>query len=262
MHEEDKAVIHKTAIIDPTARIGNNVEIGAYSVIGADVEIGDDTWIGPHVVIQGPTKIGKGNKVFQFSSLGAEPQDKKYRGEHTLLEIGDRNVIREFCTFNRGTVQANTTKIGDDNLFMAYVHIAHDCFVGNNTIFANNASLAGHVIVEDNVIMSAFSGVFQFCRVGAYSFAAMGSMVEKDVPPFVKVAGYCAKPYGLNTVGMKRRGFSAETMLNLRRAYKIIYRKGLTVKDAVEQLIQMLGDCPEIQLMIEFIQNSTRGIVR
>jgi UDP-N-acetylglucosamine acyltransferase len=262
VHEEDNVVIHETAIIDPTARIASNVEIGAYTVIGANVEIGEDTWIGPHVVIQGPTKIGKENKIFQFSSLGAEPQDKKYRGEYTLLEIGDRNVIREFCTFNRGTAQASTTKIGDDNLFMAYVHIAHDCFVGNHTIFANNASLAGHVIVEDFVIMSAFSGVFQFCRVGSHSFAAMGSMVEKDVPPFVKVAGYCAKPFGLNTVGMKRRGFSAETMLNLRRAYKVIYRKGLTVKDAIEQLTKMLVDCPEIQLLIDFIQGSNRGIVR
>jgi UDP-N-acetylglucosamine acyltransferase len=262
VQEEGNFVIHQTAMIDPTARIGKNVEIGAYSVIGANVEIGDDNWIGPHVVIQGPTKIGNGNKIFQFSSLGAEPQDKKYRDEPTWLEIGDRNVIREFCTFNRGTVQANTTKIGDDNLFMAYVHIAHDCFVGNHTIFANNASLAGHVIVEDHVIMSAFSGVFQFCRVGSHSFAAMGSLVEKDVPPFVKVAGYCAKPYGLNTVGMKRRGFSAETMLNLRRAYKVIYRKGLTVKDAIEQLTKMLVDCPEVQVLIEFIQSSERGIVR
>jgi UDP-N-acetylglucosamine acyltransferase len=194
--------------------------------------------------------------------LGAAPQDKKYRGEPTWLEIGDRNVIREFCTFNRGTVQANTTKIGDDNLFMAYVHIAHDCFVGNQNIFANNASLAGHVVIEDFVVMSGFSGVFQFCRMGSHSFAAMSSTVEKDVPPFVKVAGYCAKPFGLNTVGMKRRGFSTETMLNLRRAYKVIYRKGLTVKDAIEQLTLMLTDCPEIQLLIEFIQGSTRGIVR
>ncbi|MBV8801828.1 MAG: acyl-ACP--UDP-N-acetylglucosamine O-acyltransferase, partial [Gammaproteobacteria bacterium] len=178
------------------------------------------------------------------------------------LEIGDRNVIREFCTFNRGTLQANTTKIGDDNLFMAYVHIAHDCFVGNQNIFANNASLAGHVIVEDFVVMSGFSGVLQFCRMGSHSFAAMSSMVEKDVPPFVKVAGYCAKPFGLNTVGMKRRGFSTETMLNLRRAYKIIYRKGLKVKDAVEQLTLMIAECPEIQSLIHFIQGSTRGIVR
>jgi UDP-N-acetylglucosamine acyltransferase len=262
VHEEDNPVIHTTAIIDPSARIGKNVHIGAYTTIGANVEIGDNTHIGSHVVIQGLTQIGQDNQIFQFSSLGADPQDKKYRGEPTWLRIGDRNVIREFCTFNRGTVQANTTTIGNDNLFMAYVHIAHDCFVGNHTIFANNASLAGHVIVEDFVIMSAFSGVFQFCRVGSHGFAAMGSMVEKDVPPFVKVAGYCAKPFGLNTVGMKRRGFSTETMLNLRRAYKIIYRKGLTVKDALEQLTLMLVDCPEIQLLIDFIQGSNRGIVR
>ena len=213
-------------------------------------------------MIQGPTKIGEDNQIFQFASLGAEPQDKKYRGEPTWLEIGDRNVIREFCTFNRGTLQANTTKIGDDNLFMAYVHIAHDCFVGNNNIFANNASLAGHVIVEDFVVMSGFSGVFQFCRMGSHSFAAMSSMVEKDVPPFVKVAGYCAKPFGLNTVGMKRRGFSTDTMLSLRRAYKVIYRKSLTLKDAVEQLTLMIAECPEVQMFIDFIQGSTRGIVR
>ncbi|MEO8400676.1 MAG: acyl-ACP--UDP-N-acetylglucosamine O-acyltransferase [Gammaproteobacteria bacterium] len=256
-------MIHTTAIIHPTARIAANVEIGPYSVIGEDVEVGEGTWIGPHVVIKGPTKIGKENKIFQFASLGEDPQDKKYQGERTCLEIGDRNVIREFCTLNRGTVQDKSlTRIGNDNLFMAYVHIAHDCVVGNNTIFANNASLAGHVTVEDYVIMSGFSGASQNCRVGMHSFASMGSMIDKDVPPFVKVSGYYAKPFGLNTVGMQRRGFSADTMLYLRRAYKIIYRQGLTIKQALEHLNEMLGNCPEIQVFIDFINSSDRGIVR
>ncbi len=256
-------MIHSTAIIDSSARLAANVQVGAYSIIGPDVEIGEGTWIGPHVVINGPTKIGKENKIFQFSSLGEEPQDKKFRGEQTFLEIGDRNVIRECCTFNRGTVQDNSiTKVGDDNLFMAYVHIAHDCIVGNNAIFANNASLAGHVTVDDYVILSGFSGVFQGCRVGTHSFISMGSHVDKDIPPFVKVAGKDPRPYGLNTVGMKRRGFNADQMLMLRRAYKIIYRKGLTVALALEELRTMLIECPEIQMFIDFIQGSERGIVR
>lgn len=256
-------MIHHTAIIDPSARIGDHVEIGPWSVIGPDVEIGEGTWIGPHVVIKALTKIGKHNKIFQFASLGEEPQDKKYKGEQTFLEIGDRNIIREFCTFNRGTAQDKSiTRIGSDNLFMAYVHIAHDCVVGNHTIFANNASLGGHVTIEDHVVMSGFSGASQFCRVGTHSFASMGAMIDKDVPPFIKVSGYYAKPFGLNTVGMKRRGFSAETMLALRRAYKVIYRKGLTVKEAIEHMQEMLITCPEVQLFIDFLNVSERGIVR
>ncbi len=261
MHEEVKVVIHPTAIIDKTARIANNVEIGPWTLIGPDVEIGEGTWIGPHVVIKNQTRIGKENKIFQFASLGEDPQDKKFQGEKTCLEIGDRNVIREFCTFNRGTAQdKSVTRIGNDNLFMAYVHIAHDCIVGNHTIFANNASLAGHVTVEDFVVMSGFSGASQSCRVGAHSFASMGSMIDKDVPPFVKVSGYYAKPFGLNVVGMRRRGFSAETMLALRRAYKIIYRRGLTIKQALEQLNEMLLTCPDVQLFIDFINLSERGL--
>ncbi len=256
-------MIHPTAIIDPTARIAPNVEIGPWVWIGPDVEIGEGTWIGPHVVIKGPTRIGKENKIYQFSSLGEDPQDKKYRGEKTWLEIGDRNVIREYCTFNRGTAQDKSiTRIGNDNLFMAYVHIAHDCIVGNHTIFANAATLAGHVIIEDHVILSGFSGVFQACRVGMHSFACMGAVIEKDVPPFVKVSGYYAKPFGLNIVGMKRRGFSPETIMQLRRGYKIIYRQGLTINKALEKLEIMKAECPEIQMFIEFLQNSEQGIVR
>jgi len=255
-------MIHATAIIDPSARIAKDVHIGPWSIIGSDVDIGEGSWIGPHVVIQGPTKIGKENKIFQFASIGEMSQDKKFRGEVAFLEIGDRNTIREFCTFNRGTGLNSKTVIGDDNLFMAYVHIAHDCVVGNQTVFANNVTLAGHVIVEDYVILGGFSGASQFCRIGSHCFVAMGAMVDKDVPPYVKVAGFNAKPFGLNTVGLKRRGFATETLLYIRRAYKAIYRKGLTVKDALLQLQTMLEDCPEIQPMIEFIQKSERGIVR
>ncbi|HSW69610.1 MAG TPA: acyl-ACP--UDP-N-acetylglucosamine O-acyltransferase [Gammaproteobacteria bacterium] len=256
-------MIHQTAIIDPTAKIADNVEIGPWTFIGPDVEIGEGTWIGSHVVIRTSTRIGKNNKIYQFASVGEDPQDKKFQGEKTYLEIGDCNVIREFCTFNRGTAQdKGVTRIGNENLFMAYVHIAHDCLVGNNTIFANNASLAGHVIVEDFVVMSGFSGASQSCRVGAHSFASMGSMIDKDVPPFVKVSGYYAKPFGLNIVGMRRRGFSAETMLALRRAYKVIYRQGLTIKQALEQLNEMLLTCQEVQLFIDFINASERGLVR
>ena len=253
-------MIDKTAIIDPSAKIANNVHIGPYSIIGPDVEIGEGTWIGPHVVIQGPTKIGRDNKIYQFSSIGEVSQDKKFVGQKTYLEIGDRNIIREFCTFNRGTMEHTVTKVGNDNLFMAYVHIAHDCIVGNHTIFANNASLAGHVTVEDHAILSGFSGVFQFCRVGAYSFAATNSVIIKDVPPYIKVSGYHAKPFGLNTVGLQRHGFLDATITQLRRAYKIIYRNGLTVAKAIEELQKM--ESPEIQQLIQFIQTSNAGIVR
>lgn len=254
-------MIHETAIVDPSAKIGKGVHIGPYSVIGKDVEIGDGTWIGPHVVIQGPTKIGKDNKIFQFASLGGDPQDLKFKGEETYLEIGDRNTIRECCTFNRGTGHAKSvTRVGSDNLFMAYVHIAHDCEVGNHVIFANNASLAGHVIVEDYAILSGFSGVFQFCRVGAYSFAATNSVVIKDIPPFVKVSGYYAKPFGLNTVGMQRAGFSEEDVTALKRAYKVVYRQGNTVAKAIAELKKIKSNT--VSQLIQFIENSATGIVR
>lgn len=253
-------LIDTTAIIDPSAKIGENVQIGPYSIIGPDVEVGEGTWIGPHVVIRGPTRIGKHNKIFQFSSLGEDPQDLKFKGETTYLEIGDHNTIREFCTLNRGTTQAMRTKIGNHNLLMAYVHIAHDCEIGNNNIFANNASLAGHVTIQDHVIMSGFSGVFQFCRVGSYSFVATNSVIIKDVPPFVKVSGYFAKPYGLNSVGLQRHGFTGETQSNIKKAYKIIYRNNLTVAQALEELQKM--ECKEVLRMVDFIQNSTAGLVR
>jgi UDP-N-acetylglucosamine acyltransferase len=245
------AVIDKTAIIDPAAKIAEDVHVGAYSIIGADVE---------HVVIQGPTKIGRDNKIYQFSSIGEASQDKKFIGQRAFLEIGDRNTIREFCTLNRGTLENAYTRIGNDNLFMAYVHIAHDCEVGNHTIFANNASLAGHVKVEDYAILSGFAGVFQFCRIGAYSFAATNSVIIKDVPPYVKVSGYYAKPFGLNTVGLQRHGFSDEILNHLRRAYKIIYRNGLTIANALEELRKMA--LPQVNELVRFIETSTAGIVR
>ncbi|MBA3660899.1 MAG: acyl-ACP--UDP-N-acetylglucosamine O-acyltransferase [Gammaproteobacteria bacterium] len=261
LHTEISTFIHNTAVIDASALIAKNVTIGPYSVIGEDVEIGEGTWVGPHVVIKGPTRIGPNNKIFQFSSIGEVPQDLKFSGEKTFLEIGSGNVFREFCTINRGTAQDQAlTKIGNENLFMAYVHIAHDCHIGNHTVFANNASLAGHVTVDDYAILSGFSGVYQFCRVGTHSFITTNSVVIKDVPPFVKVSGYYAKPFGLNTVGLVRRGFDAEVIKMLRRAYKIVYRNGLTVSQALEALQDMEG--AEIKQLAQFISASTAGIVR
>lgn len=256
-------MIHPTAIIHSAARLAEGVEIGPYAVIGADVEIGRGTWIGPHVVINGPCRIGEDNRIFQFASLGEMPQDKKYAGEPTLLEIGDRNVIRECCTFNRGTVQGGgVTRIGDDNWIMAYVHIAHDCLVGNKTIFANNATLAGHVTIEDFVILGGATLVHQFCRVGAHSFTGMGSHVAKDIPPYLMVSGQPAAPHGLNTEGLKRRNFSPATMRDLRQAYRVVYRSNRTVRQASEALQDLAAGSPEVAAFIEFITRSERGIVR
>lgn len=260
------SLIHSTAIVDPAAKIGNNVEIGAFSIIGADVEIGDDCWIGPHVVIKGPTTIGKQNKIYQFSSIGEDPQDKKYAGEPTRLEIGDRNLIREFCTFNRGTAQdRGVTSVGDDNWIMAYVHLAHDCVVGNNTILANNAGLAGHVHVDDYTILGGYTVVHQFCSFGKHSITAMGSIVFKDVPPYLTVSGYPAKPFGLNTEGLKRRGFTTDALKGLKKAYKILYRSGLTLRDAQTQLEALSEEVPEVIEFCEFLRKNEeqgRGIVR
>ncbi len=255
-------MISDLAIIDPTAKIAADVSIGPWSIIGPEVEIGAGTWIGPHAVITGPTKIGQQNKIFQFASVGADPQDKKYQGERTFLEIGDRNVIRECCTLNRGTVQGGgVTRIGNDNLFMAYVHIAHDCIVGNQIVFANNASLAGHVTVQDYAILSGFAGVHQYCTIGAHSFIGGASTVTKDVLPFMLVASHNTVN-GINKEGLRRRGFSQDIIDGLRRAYKIIYRQGLTVSEAIEELQTLLPECPEVSLLIDALQQSTRGIVR
>ena len=256
-------MIDPRAIIDPGAKIAADVTVGPYTVIGADVEIDVGTWIGPHVVIRGPTRIGRENRIFQFSSLGDEPQDKKYAGEYTLLEIGDRNLFREHVTVNRGTVQGGgATRIGSDNWIMVGVHIAHDCVVGNHTIFANNASLAGHVTVEDHVILGGFTLVHQFCVIGAHCFTAMGSVIPKDVPPYVLVSGHMARPYGLNVEGLRRRGFEAEVIRELRRAYKLLYKSGLTVEQAVGQLREMVAHTPAVGPLVEFIARSSRGIVR
>lgn len=256
-------MIDPRAIVDPGARIAEDVSIGPYSIIGPGVEIGPGCRIGSHVVIKGPTRIGRDNQFFQFASIGEIPQDKKYRGEDTVLEIGDRNVVREFVTMHRGTVQGGgVTRLGSDNLIMANVHIAHDCIVGNNTIFANNASLAGHVIVDDFVILGGYSLVHQFCVIGAHSFSAAASLITKDVPPFVLVSGHMAKPYGLNVEGMRRRGFAAATVRALRQAYKVVYRSNLPLARAVEDLRALAADCPEVGAMADFIERSQRGIVR
>lgn len=255
-------MIDKLAYIHPDAKIGNNVTIGPWTYVGADVEIGDDCHISSHVVIKGPSVIGKGNRIFQFASVGEDCQDKKYAGEPTRLEIGDNNVIRESVTIHRGTTQdEGITKIGSNNLFMAYVHIAHDCVVGDNVIMANNASIAGHVHVGDWAILGGMTGVHQFVKIGAHAFTAGYSLILQDVPPFVMASGQPAIPRGLNSEGLKRRGFSKETQLAVRRAYKTLYRKGLTVEEAVAALAEDMQD-DQVKLLTEFVKQSSRGIIR
>lgn len=256
-------MIDATCKIHPSAEIAEGVEIGPWTVIGARVRIGEKSKIASHVVIGDDTHIGEENHIFQFASVGEVPQDKKFHGEQTFLKIGDRNQIREFCTLNRGTIQdQGMTQIGNDNLLMAYVHIAHDCIVGNRTVFANNASLAGHAKVDDDVVLGGFSGVFQFCHVGQHAFAAAGSIIIKDVPPFIKVSGHFAKPFGLNKVGLERSGYTSQQLNLLRKAYKIIYRLGLATEDAIAELKNQFGDAQEILKLIEFIQHSKSGIIR
>jgi UDP-N-acetylglucosamine acyltransferase len=258
--------LHATAQVDRGAQLGENVSVGAYTVIGPGVEIGDGTRIGPHVVIEGPTRIGRDNHIFQFSSLGAAPQDKKYGGEPTRLEIGDRNTIREFCTFNRGTVQdVGVTRVGDDNWIMAYVHLAHDCQVGDHTIFANNAQLAGHVHVGDWAILGGFTVVHQFVRMGAHCITAMGTILLQDVPPFVTAAGNPAAPHGINSEGLKRRGYSPETIATLRRAYKLLYRSGLKLDEAHAQIVAEMrphGESAPVAVLADFLSAPGRGIIR
>lgn len=255
--------LHPTAIIDSKAQLSSDVEVGPYSVIGPDVTIDSGTTIGSHVVITGNTKIGKNNQIFQFSSLGAAPQDKKYKNEPTKLEIGDNNTIREFCTFNLGTVQdKGITKIGNNNWIMAYVHVAHDCEIGNNTILANNSSLAGHVDIQDYAILGGFTLIHQFCKVGSHVMTAVGSVVFKDIPPYVTAAGYDAKPHGINAEGLKRRGFSVESIAAIKRAYKTLYRQSLTLEEAKSALLIQAADHQELNIMLDFLSASTRGIVR
>ena len=257
------AGIHPTAIVHPGARLGRDVEIGAYSLVGEHVEIGDGTRIGPHVVIDGHTRIGAANRIFQFCSVGEEPQDKKYAGEPTRLEIGDHNVIREFCTLNTGTAQdTGVTRLGDHNWIMAYVHVAHDCVVGHHTIFANNATLAGHVHVDDYAILGGFTGVHQFCRIGAHVITGIASVVRQDVPPFLTVAGNPLAPHGVNSEGLKRRGFSAESLAGLKRSYRLLYRSGLTLAEAQAAIANEAEALPELKPMVDFLAVSGRGIVR
>lgn len=255
--------IHPTAIIDPKAELDSSVEVGAFTTVGPDVRIASSTTIGNHVVINGPTTIGQNNRIFHFSSLGEAPQDKKYNDEPTRLEIGDGNTIREFCTFNRGTVQdKGVTRIGNDNWIMAYVHIAHDCDVGSHTILANNSSLAGHVDMHDYAILGGFTLVHQFCKIGGHVITAVGSVVFKDIPPYVTAAGYDAKPHGINAEGLKRRGYSPETITQIKRAYKILYRNGLSLEEAKSELAAQIEVCPEIKLLLDFLHISSRGIIR
>ncbi len=256
-------MIHETAQIDSTAKLADNVQVGPWTCIGSDVEIGEGTIIGPNAVINGPTKIGKNNRIYQFNSIGEAPQSKKYDAEPTRLEIGDDNIIREFCTIHRGTEQGGgITKLGDRNYIMAYVHIAHDCIVGNDITFANNAALSGHVTVADHANFGGFSAVHQFCMIGAYCFVAGATSVPKDVPPFVLVSGHPASVYGLNIVGLKRHGFSDDTIALLRRAYNVIYRQGYKAQQAVEQLEIMANGNKEVFMLIDALNQSTRGIVR
>lgn len=256
-------MIHQTAIVHPNAKVASDVEIGAYSIIGEHVEIDAGTVIGPHVVINGHTRIGKNNHIFQFSSLGEIPQDKKYAGEPTRLEIGDNNTIREFCTFNLGTVQdGGVTRVGNDNWIMAYVHIAHDCHVGDHTIMANGATLAGHVTVDDWVIIGGLSGVHQFVRIGAHAMTGFQSRLTQDVPPYVTVAGNPVQAHGINSEGLKRRGYSAESIAAIKSAYKTLYKSGLGFEEAKLALQAQVGAHSELQLLVDFLATSQRGIVR
>jgi UDP-N-acetylglucosamine acyltransferase len=256
-------VIHATAIISPEAELADDVTVGPYAVIGARVRIGRGSVIGAHVIVSGPTTMGEGNRVFPFAAIGEEPQDKKYGGEDTRLEIGNGNTIREFCTINRGTAQdAGVTRVGDDNWLMAYTHIAHDCQLGNHVIMSNNATLAGHVHVGDHVILSGFTAVHQFCRLGAHSFIGGQAGITRDVLPFMLVAGQPPEPRGINQEGLKRRGFTAEQIRNLKEAYRILYRSGLRLVDAREQLAELAASQPEVRAIVAFIDQSERSILR
>ncbi|MGZ8934594.1 MAG: acyl-ACP--UDP-N-acetylglucosamine O-acyltransferase [Methylobacter sp.] len=256
-------LIDPTAIIDSNAELASDVSVGPFSVIGPDVKINAGTIIGPHVVIKGPTYIGKQNRIYQYTSVGEDPQDKKYAAEITRLEIGDRNTIREFTSLHRGTKQdQSVTRIGNDNLFMAYTHVAHDCVIGDHVIMANGASLAGHVRVNSHAILGGFTLVHQFTKIGQYSFAAMGSAITQDIPPFVMVGGKPTKPHGINSVGMERNGISPEDIRLIRKAYKIIYKMNLRLEDAIDQMEDLAGDSKELSDMVSFLRNVSRGILR
>lgn len=257
--------IHPTAVVDPAARLGEGVSVGAFTLVGPDVEIGDGTEVGPHCSLHGPTRIGRGNRIVGHAAIGGDPQDKKYRGERVALEIGDRNLIREFVTLNRGTGDGGgATRIGSDNWLLAYTHIAHDCVVGDHCVFSNNASLAGHVVVGDHVILSGFAGVHQFCRIGAHAFIGMGAFVNGDVPPFLMVAqDKYARPRGINAEGLKRRGFDAQRITAIRRAYRALYMADARLDDARVELEEIASaGSADVRAMLDFIESGERPLLR
>jgi UDP-N-acetylglucosamine acyltransferase len=255
--------IHPTAVVDPRARLAPGVRVGPYSVIDGDVEVGEGTSIGAHCVITGHTAIGRDNRIFHFCSIGEANQDKKYRGEPTRLEIGDRNTIREYCSLNRGTAQdRGVTTVGSDNWIMAYCHIAHDCVVGDHTVFANNATLAGHVWIGDHTVLGGFTGVHQFVHIGAHVMAGVSSVILQDIPPYVTVAGHPCAPHGINSEGLKRRGFTPDALAALKRAYRTLYKSGLTLAEAKAELERQSAAAPEVKALVDFLATSTRGIVR
>ena len=260
-----QAGIHPTAVVDPSARLGEGVSIGAFTLVGPEVEIGDGTFVGPHCSVQGPTRIGRENRIVGHAAIGGDPQDKKYRGERVALEIGDRNLIREFVTLNRGTGEGGAiTRLGSDNWLLAYTHVAHDCTVGNHCVFSNNASLAGHVAVGDHVILSGFAGVHQFCRIGAHAFIGMGAFVNGDVPPFLLVAqDKYARPRGINAEGLKRRGFDGTRIAAIRRAYRALYMGDAKLDEARAELEEIAAaGSPDVQAMLEFIGSGERPLLR
>lgn len=256
------AQVHPSAVVTPGAKLAPGVVVGPYTVIGAGVEVGEGTWIGPHVVLDGRVRIGRGNRIYQFCSIGAPPQDKKYAGEDTAVEIGDGNTIREYVTINRGTARdAGVTRVGDDNWIMAYVHFAHDCQIGSHTIFANACELAGHVHVGDWAILGATTLVHQFVHIGAHSFTGMGTYLPQDLPPYVKAAGNMARPFGINSEGLRRRGFSADTIARIKRAYRTLYRSGLGLEEAKRELAAQAAGCAEVGALLEFLARSRRGFI-
>ncbi len=257
------ADIHPTAIVDPSATLEEGVSVGPYSIIDGDVSIGRGTRVGSHVVIRSHTEIGSENRIFQFSSLGEDPQHQEYSGEPTRLKIGDRNTIREYCTINRGTIRGlGVTQIGNDNFIMAYAHIAHDCVLGNNIIFANGASLAGHVDVEDHAILGGFTLVHQFCRIGCHCITGIGCVCLQDIPPYIVAAGNPARPYGINTKGLRRRKFSEGSIKLLTASYRIVYRRGLDLKSALAELDKINNGDPNVTVFSRFLCNSRRGTIR
>jgi UDP-N-acetylglucosamine acyltransferase len=255
--------IHPSALVHPGARLAADVEVGPYSVVGEHVEVGEGSWIGTHVVLDGRVRIGRRNRIFHFSSIGAPPQDKKYAGEPTAVEIGDDNTIREYATINRGTAQdAGVTRLGNDNWIMAYVHFAHDVQIGSKTIFANCSQLAGHVTVGDWVIFGATTLVHQFVHIGAHAFTGMGTYLAQDLPPYVMAAGNMARPFGINSEGLRRRGFSPQTIQELKRAYRTLYRSGLPLEEAKQQLAAQAKNCEPVQAIVDFLNHSKRGMIR